>query len=362
MELADLLGEFESLGDNCEFGVIHRAAGAKGKGLFQWAGMPIANLIPALHNGFAGFDDPSNYKIAFHGQEYMVYMGRFAFRMHTGSYKTHQTEEKVVKEASGRIRFLVRKLIQDFEEGSKIFVFRQNEELDLPTMLELRNAVASYGSNTILWVKEEPERPEGTITWLEDGLMTGSIGRLSVRTAVAATSFQGWHNVLWNAYAACSFGGDPTYLAKSQAIHRLGARVADVGFTLGRPDSVSLASGWCATEARHTWSGADSQLVLQNGAPQADLLLRVDGFPFVDGLGRGPRMIISANGRQVKKYASIPKCGFQCVVPRSCIKADAPLELRFQFPDAGTPASIGAGQDYRTLGYAFRSLTLDALL
>lgn len=366
MELAELLAEFESLGDNCEFGFVHRNVDAKGRGLFQWAGMPLANLIPSLYTRFKGLDDPANFKVMYHkvlshDDEYVIYINGFNFRVHTGSYRSKSSEENVVRETATRMRYLIRKLIQDLEEGSKIFVFRQNEAVDAATMRELRNAIACYGSNTLLWVAEDPNVPDGTITWLGDGLMKGSVTHLSNRLTVASAWHHGWHRVLWNAYAERSFGGDDTYLTRMPMMFNVGQTVAHVSFVAEAPQVATLLNGWGAAEKNQTWCGAECRLRLQSALPDSNLLVRLEGLPFEDGSGRGSRMIVWANGVQVVKYRAIPKFFVQFVLPRVCLKPGAPLELKFQFPDADTPASVGHGTSVRLLGYAFRSLTISTI-
>ena len=50
--------QFESLGDNCELGLVQRRAGVEPLGLLRFAGAPLRRLITALDARFEGIDDP----------------------------------------------------------------------------------------------------------------------------------------------------------------------------------------------------------------------------------------------------------------------------------------------------------------
>lgn len=56
---AEILGQFESLGDNCEFGLVQRIGGIEPLGLLRFAGFHIPveyrlnRLLDALERGFS---------------------------------------------------------------------------------------------------------------------------------------------------------------------------------------------------------------------------------------------------------------------------------------------------------------------
>jgi len=48
----DVLGRFESLGDNCEFGFVQRQLGLESGGLFRWSVTSATSLITLLETRF----------------------------------------------------------------------------------------------------------------------------------------------------------------------------------------------------------------------------------------------------------------------------------------------------------------------
>jgi hypothetical protein len=69
---AELLLQFESLGDNCELGLVQRRAGVEPLGLFRFAGAPLRHLIRALETRFAGMADPAHVRVQPENGEYMI--------------------------------------------------------------------------------------------------------------------------------------------------------------------------------------------------------------------------------------------------------------------------------------------------
>ena len=49
----ELVVHFESLGDNCELGLVQRRAGVEPLGLLRFAGVPLRNLVRGLNARFA---------------------------------------------------------------------------------------------------------------------------------------------------------------------------------------------------------------------------------------------------------------------------------------------------------------------
>ena len=49
---------FESLGDNCEFGLFQRMCNAEPLGLFRFAGGYLPEIIRGLNSGFSGLWGP----------------------------------------------------------------------------------------------------------------------------------------------------------------------------------------------------------------------------------------------------------------------------------------------------------------
>ncbi len=64
-ELAEheLVLQFESLGDNCELGLVQRKLGAEPLGMFRFAGAPLGHLLCAMRSRFEGMADPAHVRV-----------------------------------------------------------------------------------------------------------------------------------------------------------------------------------------------------------------------------------------------------------------------------------------------------------
>jgi hypothetical protein len=210
----DLVMQFESLGGRglgCEFGIFQRDCGAEPLGLLRWADMPYEGLLLALRSRFAGvgsdeFTELFVSTVTGGRGEYCTRDRRDMMFMRAFVYEDQAPFDKMKVSAFNRLRFLTRKLIEDLEEGSKIFVFRlTNRDLTSPEIDDLHVAMRSYGTNTLLYVRyEDAAHPNGTVEVVKPGLMIGYMDRFKISRTdqlSAAPPTASWIAVCRTAYA-----------------------------------------------------------------------------------------------------------------------------------------------------------------
>ncbi len=123
---AQLVTQFESLGDNCEFGIVQRRAGAEPLGLLRFSAMHLDRLLSGLADGYAGVESPAGIEPRLHGEpggaprEYVVHQSPHGLVYHTYVLETQASAEQVRAQESVKLGFLQRKLMEDLEEGRKI--------------------------------------------------------------------------------------------------------------------------------------------------------------------------------------------------------------------------------------------------
>jgi hypothetical protein len=178
----DLLMQFESLGGSghgCEFGIFQRSQGAEPLGLLRWADLGHSLLTEALEQRFDGVGQPENTDVFVPegADEYWTTDNRYHMAMRSFIKINDVALDKVTKQVHRRLQFLRNKLIEDLEQGTKIFVYKNmfrnltNEEL-----ARLHVAMRAYGKNTLLYVRyARPDRPNGTVEVTAPGLMIGYI-------------------------------------------------------------------------------------------------------------------------------------------------------------------------------------------
>jgi hypothetical protein len=188
---------FESLGDNCEFGLVQRACGAEPLGLLRFSNIHLPNLLRLLRARFEGFGAIENLSYSLTpGElgEYNMRERKFWMGWHTWQVKGQVDEASLLQQQAVRLKFLARKLIEDLEDGRKIFVRKDpHSQVIERDMMELSDALAVYGRNTLLWVTvEDDANPAGTVRQIRPGLLHGRIDRFAPYVNVHDFSLAMW--------------------------------------------------------------------------------------------------------------------------------------------------------------------------
>jgi hypothetical protein len=93
---AKLMLGFESLGENCEFGLVQRRCGAEPLSLLRFASAPLPQLLAALHARFQGLGDAASIGVELspNGREYMIRDATFGYRRKTLHLPRHRAPER----------------------------------------------------------------------------------------------------------------------------------------------------------------------------------------------------------------------------------------------------------------------------
>lgn len=204
-----LMMGFESLGENCEFGLAQRRCGAEPLGLLRFASAPLPVLLAGLKGHFEGVGEPDQIEIrvSANRQEYLVIDRRYGFLYHPWVLVGEADPEDIRHREEKRLPFLRRKLVEDLTEARKIFVYRGMRRLPQPLVLRLVAAMREYGPTTLLWVElQDDEHPAGTVEPLTAGLLKGYIDRFAPGENAHALSLDYWVALCRN---ACRLAGHP---------------------------------------------------------------------------------------------------------------------------------------------------------
>ncbi len=171
-DIPDLLARFEGIGDNCQFGNVQRHCGIEPLGLLRFAG--VRDFHRLFTSRFAGLGEPGSLVAYLAGSEYQIRDHDYGLFYHTFRYENEITMEAVLAENEAKIRYLIRKLVEDLEDGEKVFVYRRFVEDDLPTVAELHRVLRGFGPVKMLWVtRGAPGRAPGEVEWAGPDLLRG---------------------------------------------------------------------------------------------------------------------------------------------------------------------------------------------
>ena len=186
----ELMLRFESLGLNCEFGLVQRHFGAEPLGLFRWNAIHPAGLADGLEQRFEGIGEPDNLTLGTLDGEYIVTDRRYATAMHTFLSEKDTTVgvDRLRAQFGRRMRFLRDKLLEDLRGGEKIFVYQYRRPLTEDEMARIHASIRAYGPGTIMFVDDmSPHRSAGQVQETQPGRLEARIDRL-IRT-------EGWNNI-----------------------------------------------------------------------------------------------------------------------------------------------------------------------
>ena len=178
-ETAAWLGAFESLGDNCEFGLFLREQGVEQMGFFRFGFAPLPTLLTMLETGFAGVGAEGSAEIITNVvDEHMVRLQPSGFTYHTRRLAGTVDPARLAGQEALKVRFLARKLLEDLEEGEKIFVRKGHGAAKPAEVGALHRALRRHGPACLLVVvPADPAHPAGSVERLGPGLLRGRLSR-----------------------------------------------------------------------------------------------------------------------------------------------------------------------------------------
>jgi hypothetical protein len=203
ISLAELMGKFESLGQNCEFGLVQRRCQAEPLGLLRFSSTPLPKLLAALEAHFEGMGDPGSIRVELssNGREYMISDTRFGFLYHafvdSGAMEADALHRREVK----RVPFLVNKLLDDLVSGDKIFVFKGMGAVEEEEVFPLAMALRRYGPNTLLFINlADRDHPAGRVEVRGPGFYVGYLDRFAPSEDASDFELSQWVRVCRAAY------------------------------------------------------------------------------------------------------------------------------------------------------------------
>ena len=200
---------FESLGENCDFGVVQRAVGVEPFGLFRFASCNAADMKELLQTGFEALGTPEDLFLQEIGpnREFFVRSRRFSFGAHTENSYGKDEPETVRAAQIRKVRFLKGQLVRDLTEARKMFVFKGRAAPDMVSGIAAK--LRAYGPNSLLWVDlADARHPPGTVERMSDVLIRGFVRHFGAYDDDPCLPVTDWVSVCGNAYRLWR-GDDP---------------------------------------------------------------------------------------------------------------------------------------------------------
>lgn len=215
---AQFMLRFESLGDNCEFGLVQRRCGAEPLGLLRFSNITVPHLLRGLDDGFDGLGDPRNMEFWLHNTdnpEYIVRDMSYGLVFHTFLHPDDVAESELIARQVQRLRFLRRKFLEDLRIGEKIFVIKRNDPLSQTEALAVLAAIRRHAATArLLYVLPATATlPPGTVEPAADGLLCGYIDQFAPPDRAPELSLEPWLAVCVNAARLAGLQPEPAQSA-----------------------------------------------------------------------------------------------------------------------------------------------------
>jgi hypothetical protein len=231
LTIPEIALKFESLGENCEFGLFQRRCDAEPLGLLRFSSTFMRNLIRGIDSGFDGLGAIDDIDPRLEGgprKEYMIHEKRYSLVYHTFVYEGQRSIWLMREQESARLKFLRRKFMEELEANDKIFVYKFGAPVSEEEILPLHMALNRYGEATLLWVVQaERDRPAGTVEVVMPGLLKGYIDRFAPNDNAHDLSFDGWLRVCANAYVLSQLQKSATRAARPAPGHGIRELIAE---------------------------------------------------------------------------------------------------------------------------------------
>jgi hypothetical protein len=204
LPVGDLVTRFESLGTNCEFGLLQHKVGVEPLGLLRYGGISPVNLLRGLESGFEGIEEPGRLRVYTESnvgrEEYLVRDDRYRVQFHTGIFETAASPEEVRARMVAHLTFLRRNFLEKLQSGQYLFVIHDRGCRAPAQVLPILHALRAHGPNALLFVTEEREAAPGGVTQLARDLFHGVTDLLPPMHMPERIRVPVWLSLCANAY------------------------------------------------------------------------------------------------------------------------------------------------------------------
>lgn len=208
----DLVRCFESLGDNCEFGLVQRFAGIEPPGLFRFNLTKLAPLIAGLMQRFSDLAVPSQVQVEWTAGEWIVRESVYGFGYHTFNHDRSLDQNRLEREQGRWMRYMADKFLEQLALADRIFVRKGDPPSCEPEIRALHAAMRTFGNAILLWVcQADSDHAAGEVEWLDPGLMRGWLRAFAPYDDAMDVDPIGWLQLCRRAWALAYLGDADKY-------------------------------------------------------------------------------------------------------------------------------------------------------
>lgn len=189
-----VLSQFESIGDNCEFGLVQRSCGVDQLGLLKFSASRLENLIHALDTDFELYGRGDDLHLTVHSSGYLFCASRrYGFDYNTGHRAGSVDAARLLGKEVRKVGYLERRFLEDLRSGEKVLVRKGGPDETEAGIARLMRALRRHGPATLLWVRAAGGRsPLPPPRWRDEGLIEGWVAGFAPYEAVTTIDLPPW--------------------------------------------------------------------------------------------------------------------------------------------------------------------------
>jgi len=207
--LRELAERFESLGQNCEFGMWQRRCEAEPLGLLRFASARINNVLIGVRTNFLAIDEPGQLTMSSGrpGGEYMGHHDFYELDYHTFRYEGQVDLNSFFPKEPARLRYLARELMAQITCAERIFVIQRGnpqltQEEVIPLLLAMRERNSQVALLYVTALGSEFASLRGRVERCATGLFHGYLERLAPAEHAYDCDVEGWLRICSTVAAA----------------------------------------------------------------------------------------------------------------------------------------------------------------
>ncbi len=198
ISLRELLEAFESLGQDCEFGLVQRRFGAEPLGLLRWTTTKPETLIAGLRTRFANLGEVENTILDLGKPEIMVNDLALRIRFHTFIQQGTSIDlEKFRGKQARHLRYLRDAFLERVELADRVYVYKYVGDFDRAKANIIFEELRKLGHVSMVFVtRADGSEVAGSVRCLRDGLYVGRLSRFGLDAGPAWNiAFDEWASI-----------------------------------------------------------------------------------------------------------------------------------------------------------------------
>lgn len=202
-DLTAIAGECESIGRNCEFGLIQRRLGLEPISLLRWGGGPMAGLVRAIETSFFGLaevmtGDPEPSPVHLERRRWLLTCLMFDLKFHVETDVAVMTAQDAANQARPRMKWQANKFLDRLRVGSGVLVYSSRELKSLDDAEPLVTAIRRRGPSRMLIVTEDGDALGEVHDTRWPGVWAAEVPRLTELLGAGRADYAMWDRVMMN--------------------------------------------------------------------------------------------------------------------------------------------------------------------